>query len=228
MNNNQLIALALQNDFNAELAVYESMPEHRFSLRFRRRMRKLLGGGVPEWETKHIPLRKAVTLAIITVILLAFITGATLLIYKLWDKFQLHDVGEHTFLVALDIEGAPTTLEEKYRLGIDLSGYSENVLSDDEYEYWAEYHELNGNRVIGFSQSIKEQYQDESFWLNTENAMVMPMEIMVNNCKGIFFQNYLGDMEIIWDCGDYIIQVGGYSFSKDELILLAETVQKVE
>ncbi|MGN1118711.1 MAG: DUF4367 domain-containing protein, partial [Oscillospiraceae bacterium] len=226
--NNQLIALALQNDFDAELAVYESMPKHRFSLRFKRRMRKLLGGGVPECETKHIPLRKAVTLAIITVILLAFITGATLLIYKLWDKFQLHDVGEHSFLVALDIEGAPMTLEEKYRLGIDLSGYSETVLSDDEYEYWAEYHELNGNRVIGFSQSIKEQYQDESFWLNTENAMVMPMEIMVNNCKGIFFQNYLGDMEIIWDCGDYIIQVGGYSFSKDELILLAETVQKVE
>lgn len=44
MNNNQLIALALQNDFDAELAMYDGMPEHRFSLRFRRRMRKLLGG----------------------------------------------------------------------------------------------------------------------------------------------------------------------------------------
>ena len=120
MNNNQLIALALQNDFDAELAMYDGMPEHRFSLRFRRRMRKLLGGGVPEWETKHVPLRKAVNLAIIMVILLAFLTGATLLIYKMWDKFQLHDVGEHSFLVALDIEGAPTTLEDKYRLGIDL------------------------------------------------------------------------------------------------------------
>ena len=93
MNNNQLIALALQNDFDAELAMYDGMPEHRFSLRFRRRMRKLLGGGVSEWETKRVPLRKAVTFAIITVILLAFLTGATLLIYKMWDKFQLHDVG---------------------------------------------------------------------------------------------------------------------------------------
>lgn len=102
MNNNQLIALALQNDFDAELAMYDGMPEHRFSLRFRRRMRKLLGGGVSEWETKRVPLRKAVTFAIITVILLAFLTGATLLIYKMWDKFQLHDVGEHSFLVALD------------------------------------------------------------------------------------------------------------------------------
>ena len=80
MNNNQLIALALQNDFDAELAMYDGMPEHRFSLRFRRRMRKLLGGGVLEWETKRVPLRKAVTFAIITVILLAFLTGATLLI----------------------------------------------------------------------------------------------------------------------------------------------------
>ena len=44
MNNNQLIALALQNDFDAELAMYDGMPEHRFSLRFRRRMRKLLCG----------------------------------------------------------------------------------------------------------------------------------------------------------------------------------------
>ena len=61
MNNNQLIALALQNDFDAELAMYDGMPEHRFSLRFRRRMRKLLGGGVSEWETKRVPLRKAVT-----------------------------------------------------------------------------------------------------------------------------------------------------------------------
>lgn len=228
MNNDQLIALALQNDFDAELAVCDGMPEHRFSLRFRRRMRKLLGGGVPEWETKPVPLRKAVTLAIITVILLAFLTGATLLIYKMWDKFQLHDVGEHSFLVALDIEGAPTTLEEKYRLGIDLSGYSENVLSDDEYEYWAEYHELNGNRVIGFSQSVKDSYQDESYWLYTEDAMVMPTEIVVNNWKGFYMQSKYGDMGLILDCGDYIIELGTYGFSKDELISMAETVHKVE
>ena len=228
MNNNQLIALALQNVFDAELAVYDGMPEHRFSLRFRRRMRKLLGGGVPEWETKRVPLRKSVTLAIITVILLAFITGATLLIYKIWDKFQLHDVGEHSFLVALDIEGAPTTLEEKYRLGIDLNGYSENVLYDDEYDYLVEYHEENGNCVIIFSQSIKSHYQDESNLLYTKDAMVMPTEIIVNGCKGIFLQTKYGDMGLIWDCGDYIIELGTYGFSQDELISMAETVHKVE
>ena len=209
MNNNQLIALALQNDFDAELAMYDGMPEHRFSLRFRRRMRKLLG-------------------AMITVILLAFLTGATLLIYKMWDKFQLHDVGEHSFLVALDIEGAPTTLEDKYRLGIDLSGYSENILLDNEYEYLVEYHEVNGNRVLGFSQAIKDHYQGESCWLNTENAMVMPTEIIVNGCKGLTFQTYHGINVLIWDCGDYVIYLSGYNIGQDELISTAETVQKVE
>lgn len=228
MNNNQLIALALQNDFDAELAMYDGMPEHRFSLRFRRRMRKLLGGGVSEWETKRVPLRKAVTFAIITVILLAFLTGATLLIYKMWDKFQLHDVGEHSFLVALDIEGAPTTLEDKYRLGIDLSGYSENILLDNEYEYLVEYHEVNGNRVLGFSQAIKDHYQGESCWLNTEKAMAMPTEIIVNGCKGLTFQTYHGINVLIWDCGDYVIYLSGYNIGQNELILAAETVQKVE
>lgn len=31
MNNNQLIALALQNDFDAELAMYDGMPEQVFA-----------------------------------------------------------------------------------------------------------------------------------------------------------------------------------------------------
>lgn len=229
MNENQLLALALQNDFDSEIAVYNNMPNHFFSLRFRKRMKRLMNvSGVPYWELKRIPLKKSITIALVAVILLAFFTGATLMIYRPCDKFRLQDAGEHTYLVAFDTEGAPTTLEEKYRLGIDLSGYSENLLFDDEYDYLVEYHEENGNRLIAFSQSIKSHYQDESYWLYTENAMVMPTEIIVNGNKYIFFQTKYGDMCLIWDCGDYIIEVGTYGFGKDELISMAETVHKVE
>ena len=229
MNVNQLLALALQNDFDSEIAAYNNMPNHNFSLRFKKRMKRLMNvGGVPDWELKRIPLKKSITIALVAVILLAFVTGSTLMIYRLCDKFRLHDAGEHTYLVAFDTEGAPTTLEEKYRLGIDLSGYSENLLLDDEYDYWVEYFEIGSKRSISFSQSIKDGYQDESYWLYTEDAMVMPTEIIVNGNKYIFFQTKYGDMCLIWDCGDYIIEVGTYGFGKDELIPIAETVHKVE
>jgi len=82
--------------------------------------------------------------------------------------------------------------------------------------------------VLGFSQAIKDHYQGESCWLNTENAMVMPTEIIVNGCKGLTFQTYHGINVLIWDCGDYVIYLSGYNIGQNELILAAETVQKVE
>ena len=58
--------------------------------------------------------------------------------------------------------------------------------------------------------------------------MVKPTELEVRGIKYIFYQTKYGDMVLIWDIGDYIIEVGAYGFSKDELILMAESVHKVE
>ncbi|MBP1542560.1 MAG: hypothetical protein J6A16_00575, partial [Oscillospiraceae bacterium] len=89
MNEDAVFAQALESVFSADIAEYQSMPDHRFSRSFERRMKKLLKGGVPEAAVKgrRIPPRKLLLIAAIAVALAAVLMGATFAVYKLWDNY---------------------------------------------------------------------------------------------------------------------------------------------
>lgn len=228
MNNQEVFAAALQNALAADIAEYEKLPDHIFSRRFERKMKKLLYTPQPVFQLngRHIPLRKSVVIAMLAVILAVLITGAAFAVYRLWEQYRIEDNGLFSMLYITDIENAPKTLEEEYRIGADMSGYAERVIQDDEYCYLVEYTLPDSKVTIIFSQATKEF--SEQAMINTENALITPTEITINGCKGFYFMTYYGSHYVLWDNGDYIVDMSAYGISKDELISLAETVQKVE
>lgn len=227
MNTDKLIAKALLNDLENDIDQYNSLPDHHFSLRFKRKMRKLLSGSTNSLvsKTPHFYFKKSMKLALI-VLVTALITGATFAAYKLWDNYRIRDMRAYSFLDITNIDNAPSTIQEQYRIGISTDGYYENVLLDDEYSYWVEYRHQDNGTALSFQQIVKTSYQN--VLLNTENAAENPTELLINGYKGICFETYYGEMCIIWDQGDYILNVSSYGIGKDELIAIAKSVQKVE
>lgn len=227
MNIDKLIAKALLNDLENDITQYNSLPDHHFSLRFKRRMRKLLSGGTNSivLKTTHLNFKKSMKLALI-VLVTALITGAAFAAYKLWDNFRIRDMGIFSFLDITNIDDAPSTINERYSVSVSTDGYFENVLLNDEYNYWVEYtHQKNGT-AFSFQQTVKSSYQN--VFLNTEDSLENPSEILISGYHGIYFETHDGEKCIIWDQGDYILDVSGYGIGKYKLIGIAESVQKVE
>ena len=80
MSEDEVSALVLKMQLNADIDEYSRLPDHKFSMRFERKMKKLLAASKDnsfEWHGLHIPLRKAFVIALASVILTAILTGAS-------------------------------------------------------------------------------------------------------------------------------------------------------
>lgn len=226
MNEDAVFAQALESVFSADIAEYQSMPDHRFSRSFERRMKKLLKGGVPEAAVKgrRIPPRKLLLIAAIAVALAAVLMGATFAVYKLWDNYRVEDHSLYSMLYITRKENSPKRLDEKYRIGADMSAYVKDVFYDSDTHYYVIYSIPNDVTNISFSQVTLDSCSQ--MFINTEDALQMPIEIIISGSKGIYFEAYNGIKVIIWESNGYVFDVAGYDIEKDELIMLAESVER--
>ena len=224
------LKLALENTMNLQIAEYEKDLEiHEFSPRFEKRMNKLIkrmGGGSFLLFGNRVPLRKAVQLAFL-ILILAVLAAATYAFIS-WNSFNVKEYDIYSLLNVTDISDAPLTLEERYEIGADLSEYDYEVLLDDNYIVDIYYTSLyNKNKTLYFSQWTKESF--ENIRINTENSDQMPTTIEINGCIGLYIQTLKGEHLILWDNGSYFIQVfGSKEFSINELISICDSVQKAE
>lgn len=225
----KIISTALMEALEADISEYEKLPDHKFSYRFRSKMKKTISdylSPVTEPSEKSIPLKRKIIMALLAVILLLFTTGAALTVYKLWNYYHLEDYRLYSIL-NIDGNGIfPDELKERYAVGADMSEFTKNVYLDEYFGYGVEYKSSDENIQINFEQSVKEAVQN--ILLNTEDALKPPIEEEVNGCRGIFFETKGESMVLIWDVGDYIIYLSATGIGKNELFSLAETVQKVE
>lgn len=229
MNNNEMISKALCEALATDINEYKKIPDHKFSRRFRSKMKRLIARPFPITNgasERHIPSKKRIVIALIAVLLSLFLMGAALVEYKLWNYYRVEDYGLYSILNIDDSGDFPTELEERYRIGADMSEFTERVLTDEYFNYWVEYKSPDGIITINFEQYVKDAIQN--IHLNTENAIDDPTETEVNGCRGVFIQTRYDNMVLIWDVGDYIISLLATGISKNELFSLAETVQKVE
>lgn len=225
MNNDEIFAMVLEQALDEEIAECENLPDHKFSRGFEHKMKKLLRSGIAEdQQTSSALVGRRLPIAVIVVIVTFLLMGAAATTYVLWKHFRLQDRGLYTLLHITDVDDCPKTLEERYRLTADLSGFTENVLSDDEILYFIEYENKEKDIKISFQQEPK---YGVSKMLNTED-MESPVKVTVNGCKGIYYETKYGSHVLVWDTGDYLIDLGAYNISKNDLFMLAEFVQKVE
>lgn len=222
MNENEIIKTALKDRLLADIEFYNSLPDHRFSHRFKKKIKSLLKEN-KAYQSKNIPLNRKLKIALIAAILAVLFTGAAFGVYTIWEKYQIKNYGLYSMLYISEPQGAPRILEEKYEIGLDLNEYQEIIHTDLEMDFFAEYRSLKNETVITYSQSTYEV--GEQTFINTENALVMPCEITINGYEGIYFETYYGERVIVWCTEDYVFSVTGANIGKNELITIAESVK---
>lgn len=227
--NNEMIAKALSEALAADIIEYQKIPDHKFSRRFRSKMKKLIARPFPitnDASERHIPLKKRMVIALIAVLLSLFLMGAALVVYKLWNYYRVEDYRLYSILNIDSSGDFPIELEERYMIGADMSEFTERVLTDEYFNYWVEYKSPDGIITVNFEQYVKEAVQ--GMLLNTENAVDDPTETEINGHRGVFFQTRYDNMVLIWDVGNYIISLSATGVRQNELFSLANSVQKVE
>ena len=226
------LKLALENTMDLQIAEYENgLGTHEFSHRFEKRMKKLIKSMDGEFlifknRGSRVPLRKAVQLAFLILILAVLAAAAYAFIS--WGSFKVRVYDIYSQVNVIDLSGAPLTLEERYEIGSDLTEYDHEVITETDSVVDICYTDLHDeNKTFYFSQMTKEALGNER--INTENALQMPTAIEVNGCVGLYVQMFMGAHLIIWDNGSYIIEVyGTKEFGINELISICDSVQKVE
>lgn len=221
---------ALENTMNWQISEYEkNLEDYEFSRRFERKINRLIksmSGGRLVFYGRSIPLRKLVQLALLVVILAVLATAAYAAIS--WSSFKVDSYDIYSLVKKTDIANAPLTLEERYEIGADLSGYSSEIMMDDDFMIYISYIDrYNTDKSFEFFQMTKGSFQ--SMRINTEDALNEPKPIEVNGATGAFLQYKDGSYLVLWDNGDYFIKIfANKEFSKDELISICNSVQKAE
>lgn len=105
-----------------------------------------------------------------------------------------------------------------------MSEFTENVILDDELTYFVEYEDKEKGIKVSFKQDTK---HGVTMMLNTKDKDP-PIKVTVNGCNGIYYESKYGNPVLIWDTGDYLIDLSAHGVGKNELFSLAKFVQKVE
>lgn len=225
MTNDEKITKALEQALYDDMAEYEKLPDHKFSRGFDKKMKRLFREELAaEKSAPRVRVGRRLPAAVIIIVSVFLLAGAAATTYYLWKNFRLQDRGLYTLLHITDVENCPNTLEERYELTADLSGFTKNVISDDEILYFVEYENKEKDIKISFIQDTK---HGSTYRLNTEDK-APPIEVIVNSSNGIYYESKYGNPVLIWDTGDYILNLSAHGISKNDLFLLAEFVQKVE
>lgn len=197
---------------------------HKFSPEFERKMDILMGKNNKKIRITPKRLLIAITAALLAIFIIAVSVSA---VREAFIKFFIDIFDTHTVVEPVDYEDAPLDFTDKYEITADMSDFE--LVNFWESIFDLEYTYENEHCTIYFSQNIKESY---SISVNTEGYDTET--IYINGSEGVYVDMYNNNGKIvIWDNGDYIFDLlvsyyKGYDFSKDELIDMANSVQKAE
>ena len=225
---------ALYNVFAEEAeaianSVSDDLPTHKFSMRYKRKKKALIKAYEQKKEHgtdiqvtfRKIRVRQAIRFAVIAVLAAAMLTGAGFVVTYYIGGLQANQQSTHTDVSAFNIDGAPKTLEAKFRVTYDLSGWENGVMCDDSNMYW-EYFEKN-EEYFDFSYYTKSMYQNSR--MNTEGTNIETK--YVNGFETLYFMREDGTQVLCWDNGSYIFELV-FSIDYDTAIQIAESIEEVE
>lgn len=200
------------------------MPDHKFSRKFERKMKKLIRYGYSEPVHYHkITVKRlfiCITAAFIAAVITAFSVSAVRDFFK---NFFMEIFKTHTTVQTIsDNADTPTSIDDVYKIDIP-SNY--NIIYEDKIYEWstmANYEYRKDNDYILFTQYLKSQFIVK---VNTENHPLSYIEI--NGNEGYIIDLGNDEYYISWDNGDYIFDITG-NIGKNALIDLANSVHKTE
>lgn len=204
-------------------ALIDNTP-HKFSREFERKMDILMGKSHKKIKITPKRLLIAITAALLAVFIMAMSVSA---VREAFINFFMNIFDTNTVVQSVEDMDAPLDFTDKYEITADMSDYE--IVDFGESIFRREYTYENENCTIYFTQYIKEYYD---IAINTEGYGIET--IYINDNEGYYVDMYNQSGQIIsWDNGDYILSIlafcdSGFDFSKDKLINIANSVQKVE
>ena len=218
MNEDIIISQALKNVLISDIEDYDRLPQYKISHELDRQISTLITDNTESVNTKNrrpIPFKRRLLIAAIIIITMAVLTGGITVITRNLGMFKIKQYDIFSMMTVEDAEDGPIAFAEKYRLVMDFSQYTKDIIGDIEYMYAVQYKSKTNKRQIIFSQTSKNAYGVERIEID-------------DNKDAFYFETYKHDKVLIWEMGDSIIELVTYGFNKTELIELSKFVQKVE
>lgn len=141
---------------------------------------------------------------------------------KIIDNFIYEKHEDNTELFALNVEGAPTVIEEVYDIAVVPDGYYVTGGGLTRTLNIIIYSDSNSDNTILFRQSTKANF---NIHYNTEGHDFE--KITVNGLSALYIDYSVDGFvagSVIWDNGDYIFEVN-CDMPKSDIIKLAENVK---
>lgn len=210
--NNEIMSEELKNLFLDDLIKDNfTYPNHIFSFRYKfhksqiikkyKKAHSLRSNETTSFQEAKvkIPLKHSLIYILIIIILMALL-GFT--VYRYYSGIVVREYDVFSMLSVEYDENSPQVLTERFYIDMDLSDYEKEILDDDEQVYWIQY-KKDGKPKFDIMQTTLKV--SSNVRLNTENAIIMPTNISVNDWNGMYFQAYDGSYIYFFNCGDYIV-----------------------
>ncbi len=190
-----------------EVNEYANMdvPRHRFSVRHRRAMKKILSVNQPERGLRYLPPYKKIAVAVVLIFLALFAGCASTIFKFVSENFQGTVYEDNTQLFAVNLENCPQTIEYRYVLTNVPEGFELIETIPSSTNIYTCYLDDSTGQIITLNQWVKSHF---SMHYNTEKGKFE--EIMINGTAGLlieFSSDRQNNSTIIWDNGDYIIEI---------------------
>lgn len=203
--------------YEQEFSEFDNPPRHLFSRRHRKAMKEILYPQTISTSAANlkIPLKKRVIIALLVILLSALGITAGAAVIK---RFILEEHSDHTELLAVNDKNAPIMIDRLYYPTAVPDGYALYDHFNNSRNVFIRYVNIATEREIFFDQCVKDAF---SVCFDHEYSSVEETEIDEKPALYLY-NNKTG--AIVWDNGDYIMEVGGH-FSKDELMAFAKSVE---
>ncbi len=194
---------------------------HEFSVEFEKKMQKLIKRRNKPYYKIINTVGKRVACIIVIVLLASSVTVLSVdALRNAVADFFVSTYEKFSSVQPVEDDIAPSTIKDIYEITYDLKEYE--IYYEDNTEYRRNITYVNNDIEIKFSQCTKDMYDQN---VNTEDAEIST--ISINDKEAVIFLDNQNYYHLIWDNGDYILSVGS-NISKNTLIDIAESVQKVE
>lgn len=234
---NEDILKEISDDISAEeLAELDSMPPFKPSLRhklamkrifakYEKNIRKAHAAAAPTTALSVLCKRSVKKLVIIFAVIVcaATLTGAVVVYVS--KNFHGNVYSDNTHLFAVNTEGCPTVIEHEYYLSEVPEGYEIIERISTRKSVHIQYENKATGHVISFAQYTKEAFK---MHYNTEHQSFEDIE--VNGHAGLcldFSNEEHHHSLIVWDSGDYVLEIIG-EISKSDILKLAKSAKPLK
>lgn len=223
------LAELLEEVHRREFAGFDKPPRHFFSMRHRGKMKDILyphalpsrasNCGMSVKNIKNLKKRVLVALLVIILSMIGIVAGAAVS-----RSFALWEEGSHREFYAVYDQNAATTLDTLYIPTAIPNGYYLSSEKREPDHVFNEYYDSSAEKFFFFYQGVKNGFSIE-FYDNGDTGLDHIEETIINGRTAYYLCHDDDYGAIVWDNSGYILEVGG-CLTKDELIALAESVQR--